>query len=61
MTLIHAQDRTYALPDEPTQCGACGAMSGFFVNWRGETFCARCQFEPNHREAQPCDMHKTRQ
>ena len=45
MTLIYAQDRTYALPDEPTQCGACGAMSGFFVNWRGETFCARCQVE----------------
>lgn len=42
MTLIHAADRTYALPDAPSQCGRCGAMSGIFINRRGETFCCRC-------------------
>ena len=43
MTLLHAGDRTYAMPDAPMECGLCGAMAGMFINWRGETFCARCQ------------------
>lgn len=45
MTLIHAADRTYALPTEPTQCGRCMSMSGLFVNKCGSTFCVRCDVE----------------
>lgn len=45
MTLIQLPDRTYALPKEPTLCGACGAMSGVFINRKGSTSCCRCDVE----------------
>ena len=45
MTLIHLGDRTLALPDEPTLCGRCGAMSGVFTNRFGETCCCRCDVD----------------
>lgn len=45
MTLIHAADRTYALPKEPTQCGVCGAMAGLFINRAGSSSCCRCDVE----------------
>ena len=45
MTLIHLGDRTLALPDEPTLCGRCGAMSGVFTNRLGVSSCCRCDVE----------------
>lgn len=45
ITLIHDGYRTYALPKEPTPCGACGAMSGVFINRCGATACCRCDVE----------------
>lgn len=53
MTLIHAADRTYALPDAPTQCGRCLSMSGMFINRSGESFCCRCDVE-----ARPIDAKR---